>query len=193
MSCMENQPLPLGVPWFSSNVTPPCSRPLHSVNLQRKQNCNLNSPSRHRSFPLQCRAGMANQWELMWSKTRRPASAESHDPNQNVYFEFESNLNPSSRSKIHLQIRAEMPCQWEPAWAEMWALVHSECLLEDRLLKLAHQLSDANLAQMPEFHQRVQVLKRLEYIAPDTTVQMKVWPHLLANIGQDCPMRFPCL
>jgi len=58
----------------------------------------------------------------------------------------------------------------------MWALVHSECLLEERLLRLSHQLSDANLAQMPEFHQRVQVLRRLEYVAPDNTVQMKVAP-----------------
>lgn len=67
-----------------------------------------------------------------------------------------------------------MPCQREPAFGEMWAMVHSEALLEERLKKLAHQLSDANLQQMPEFHQRVEVLKKLEYIAPDNTVQMKV-------------------
>ena len=68
-----------------------------------------------------------------------------------------------------------MPCQREPGFGEMWALVRSEALLEGRLARLAHQLSDANLAQMPEFHQRVNVLRQLKYVAPDDTVLMKVW------------------
>lgn len=67
-----------------------------------------------------------------------------------------------------------MACQREPAFGEMWALVHSEALLEDRLRSLTHQISDANLKQMPEFHQRVDVLQSLEYVSPDNIVQMKV-------------------
>ena len=46
--------------------------------------------------------------------------------------------------------------------------------LEDRLKALTHQISDANLKQMPEFHQRVDVLRNLEYVSPDNIVQMKV-------------------
>lgn len=67
-----------------------------------------------------------------------------------------------------------MPCQREPAFGEMLALVRSDALLEERLRSIAHQLSDANLQQMPEFHQRVEVLRQLGYIAPDSTVEMKV-------------------
>ncbi len=67
-----------------------------------------------------------------------------------------------------------MPCQREPAFGEMLALVRSEALLEDRLRSIAHQLSDANLQQMPEFHQRVEVLRQLGYITSDNTVEMKV-------------------
>ena len=67
-----------------------------------------------------------------------------------------------------------MACQQEPAFGEMLALVRSECLLEERVKSLAHQLSDANLQQMPEFHQRVKVLKQLGYVAADDTVEMKV-------------------
>lgn len=67
-----------------------------------------------------------------------------------------------------------MACHRDPALGEMYALVRSQGLLEGRLRALAHQVSDANLQQMPDFHQRVEVLRRLEYIATDNTVQLKV-------------------
>lgn len=55
----------------------------------------------------------------------------------------------------------------------MWALVRSERLLRSRLDALEHRLSDASLAQMPEFEQRVGVLQELRYISNDRTVQLK--------------------
>lgn len=42
---------------------------------------------------------------------------------------------------------------------------------EERLWGL--QVSDASLAQMPEFRQRVDVLRRMQYLAKDDTVQIK--------------------
>jgi hypothetical protein len=72
------------------------------------------------------------------------------------------------------QARAGMACQRDPALGEMHAMVRSEALLEERLRRLSHQLSDANLAQMPEFEQRVDVLRRLRYISGDNTVELKV-------------------
>ena len=66
-----------------------------------------------------------------------------------------------------------MPCHRDPALGEMYALVRSQGLLESRLKALAHQVSDANLQQMPDFQQRVEVLRRLDYIAQDNTVQLK--------------------
>lgn len=44
----------------------------------------------------------------------------------------------------------------------MYAAVRSEMTLSKRIAALAHQLSDANLAAMPEFHQRIAVLRQLE-------------------------------
>ena len=67
-----------------------------------------------------------------------------------------------------------MPCHRDPALGEMYALVRSQRLLEGRLRALAHQVSDANLQQMPDFQLRVEVLRRLDYIAADNTVQLKV-------------------
>ena len=67
-----------------------------------------------------------------------------------------------------------MGCHRDPGLGEMYALVRSQGLLESRLRALAHQVSDANLQQMPDFQQRVEVLRHLDYIAADNTVQLKV-------------------
>ena len=71
-------------------------------------------------------------------------------------------------------MRANMGCHRDPGLGEMYALVRSQGLLESRLRALAHQVSDANLQQMPDFQQRVEVLRHLDYIAADNTVQLKV-------------------
>ena len=47
---------------------------------------------------------------------------------------------------------------------EAFALVRSEMALGRRITALTHRLSDANLAAMPEFHQRVNVLRELQCV-----------------------------
>ena len=75
---------------------------------------------------------------------------------------------------LTVQARADMACHRDPALGEMYALVRSEALLEDRLNRLKHQVSDASLAQMPDFNQRVQVLRRLDYVSSEDVVELKV-------------------
>lgn len=53
-------------------------------------------------------------------------------------------------------------------------MVRSEALLAERMQRLSHQVSDANLAQMPDFRQRVEVLRRLQYVSEDNIVELKV-------------------
>ena len=50
---------------------------------------------------------------------------------------------------------------------------------EDKHIYLTHlglhaQVSDANLAQMPGYRQRLEVLRRLQYVGPDDSVEVKV-------------------
>lgn len=73
-----------------------------------------------------------------------------------------------------MQARADMPCHRDPALGDMYALVRSEALLAGRLSALTHQVSDASLAQMPDFNQRVAVLRQLDYISSEDVVQIKV-------------------
>lgn len=62
----------------------------------------------------------------------------------------------------------------EPGLGEMYAIVRSEMALSKRIADLAHQLSDANLAAMPEFHQRIAVLRQLECVpCPETHLFIK--------------------
>lgn len=48
------------------------------------------------------------------------------------------------------------------------------CLRVPRSYWLVCQVSDANLAAMPEFRQRVNVLQQLGYVSADSTVEVKV-------------------
>lgn len=82
---------------------------------------------------------------------------------------------------LTVQARADMACHRDPALGEMYALVRSEALLEDRLNRLKHQVSDASLAQMPDFNQRVQVLRQLDYISAEDVVELKVRSCLLPS------------
>lgn len=69
--------------------------------------------------------------------------------------------------------RAAMPCHRDPLLPEMFAIVRSERLLMARLAAVARQMSNANLAQLPEYHQRVKVLQRMGYLERDQAVTMK--------------------
>ena len=56
----------------------------------------------------------------------------------------------------------------------MFAVARSERLLAQRLAAVARQVSNASLAQLPEYHQRVRVLQALGYLEPsDQMVTMK--------------------
>lgn len=69
--------------------------------------------------------------------------------------------------------RAELLPHRCPQLAEQFALVRSQAVLEARLESIRHQLSDASLAQMPEFYQRLDVLRRLEYVDSEDCVALK--------------------
>ncbi|KAK9806276.1 hypothetical protein WJX72_008182 [[Myrmecia] bisecta] len=103
-------------------------------------------------------------------KGEDPAQME---PQQDLKISQYDIVNALRQRQQLIQARAALACHREPALPEMYAIVRSEALLADRLRRLAHQLSDANLQQMPEFQQRVAVLQQLGYVADDKTVQLK--------------------
>lgn len=69
--------------------------------------------------------------------------------------------------------RASLPAHRDPLLPELLAVVRSEALLAQRLAAVARAMSNANLQQLPEYHQRVKVLQRIGYLERDQTVTMK--------------------
>ena len=61
----------------------------------------------------------------------------------------------------------------DPLLPEMFAHVRSEHVLTRRLARAAWRLSDAGLAQLPEFRQRCAALRRLGYLDADGMVTLK--------------------
>ncbi|KAL1921783.1 uncharacterized protein VTP21DRAFT_10425 [Calcarisporiella thermophila] len=56
---------------------------------------------------------------------------------------------------------------------EHYFLVHGERLLKQRIDDLRHSLSDQNLELLPDYEQRVEVLRRLQFVDANDTVQLK--------------------
>lgn len=90
----------------------------------------------------------------------------------------------AARSRMQEEAAALTPhgCPGTPTQV---ALVRSEGVLRRRLQELSHDLSDASLQQMPEFHQRVGVLQQLGYVSPDGTVTLKGRAACEINSTQD--------
>ncbi|KAJ3283372.1 hypothetical protein HK104_010409 [Borealophlyctis nickersoniae] len=60
-----------------------------------------------------------------------------------------------------------------PDLDDHYGLVHSERILQQQVADLAHTISDQNLELLPDYHQRIEVLKRLQFIDEMGTVQIK--------------------
>ncbi len=61
-----------------------------------------------------------------------------------------------------------------PELNQHYGVIHVEHVYKDQLENLAHRISDQNLALLPDFHQRVEVLKRLKFVDEETsTVELK--------------------
>ncbi|TPX59484.1 hypothetical protein SpCBS45565_g07719 [Spizellomyces sp. 'palustris'] len=60
-----------------------------------------------------------------------------------------------------------------PDLIEHYAQVHNERLLQQQVAELAHSISDQNLELLPDYHQRVDVLKVLRFVDENGTVTIK--------------------
>ncbi|TNY19936.1 translation repressor [Rhodotorula diobovata] len=56
---------------------------------------------------------------------------------------------------------------------EPYSILHSERVLEDKIATLRMALSDQNLELLPDYEQRIDVLKELQFIDDNSTVQLK--------------------
>ncbi|RUP46089.1 NUC185 domain-containing protein [Jimgerdemannia flammicorona] len=67
----------------------------------------------------------------------------------------------------------EYQCTRCPDLNEHYGLVHKQWLLKDQIEVLKRTISDQNLELLPDYYQRIEVLKRLNFIDVNGTVQLK--------------------
>ncbi|TWU74181.1 hypothetical protein ED733_001280 [Metarhizium rileyi] len=60
-----------------------------------------------------------------------------------------------------------------PAFLKHFAMCHDEWLIKEHISQLKQSLSDQNLQLLPDYEQRVQVLKELDFIDEATRIQLK--------------------
>ncbi|CAO3616518.1 unnamed protein product [Mucor hiemalis] len=79
------------------------------------------------------------------------------------------------RSKIALmrRLRTEFQCIKCPELDEHYGLIHAHKRLSSQIDMLNMTISDQNLELLPDYHQRIEVLRRLNYIDDQGTVQLK--------------------
>ena len=66
-----------------------------------------------------------------------------------------------------------MPCAEHPDFVALYGRLHQRERVQTQVRHLQHQMSDEALLLLPEYHQRVAVLKALKYTDPDGAVQLK--------------------
>ncbi|KAI7903508.1 NUC185 domain-containing protein [Cokeromyces recurvatus] len=78
-----------------------------------------------------------------------------------------------SRNSLIKRLRTEFQCTKCPEFNEHYGLIHDHKKLSSQIEMLKMTISDQNLELLPDYHQRIEVLRQLNYIDDQGTVQLK--------------------
>ncbi|KAF9011054.1 antiviral helicase [Cyathus striatus] len=84
--------------------------------------------------------------------------------------EFQETLRSRDQLVHALRMKNCVQC---PNFKEHYAVVHGEKVLRANIANLKHALSDQNLELIPDYEQRVEVLKELKFVDENSTVLLK--------------------
>ncbi|KAG1176306.1 hypothetical protein G6F70_005554 [Rhizopus microsporus] len=85
--------------------------------------------------------------------------------------EFQEMLR--SKNSLIKKLRSEFQCIKCPELKEHYSLIHAHKRLSSQIEMLKMTISDQNLELLPDYHQRIEILRRLNYIDDQGTVQLK--------------------
>ncbi|KAG1466814.1 hypothetical protein G6F46_001870 [Rhizopus delemar] len=119
-------------------------------NLER-----VKSAQELQSFGVDARKGGLTEYE--WGKIKD--------------VEFQEMLR--AKNGLMKKLRAEFQCTKCPELKEHYALIHAHKRLSSQIELLKMTISDQNLELLPDYHQRIEILHRLNYIDDQGTVQLK--------------------
>ncbi|KAG0168825.1 hypothetical protein DFQ28_000374 [Apophysomyces sp. BC1034] len=85
--------------------------------------------------------------------------------------EFQEMLR--AKTNLFKRLRTNYQCTKCPDMNEHYALVHAHKRLSSQIDLLKMTISDQNLELLPDYHQRIEVLRQMQYIDEQGTVQLK--------------------
>ncbi|KAI0162119.1 DSHCT domain-containing protein [Xylariaceae sp. FL1272] len=79
-------------------------------------------------------------------------------------------IQKRQREVANIEANATMSC---PKFLRHFAMCHDQWLIKEHISSLRQALSDQNLQLLPDYEQRIEVLKDLSFVDTDTRIQLK--------------------
>ncbi|KAI1177758.1 DSHCT domain-containing protein [Nemania sp. FL0916] len=79
-------------------------------------------------------------------------------------------IHKRQQEAVDIMKTANMQC---PKFLKHFAMCHDQWLIKEHISSLRQALSDQNLQLLPDYEQRIQVLKDLSFVDSDTRIQLK--------------------
>ncbi|KAI8079697.1 NUC185 domain-containing protein [Gilbertella persicaria] len=108
--------------------------------------------------------------ESFGADTKKSGTAE-FDWSKIRDMEFQEMLR--TKTRLMKRLRTEFQCTKCPEIDEHYGLIHAHKRLSSQIDMLKMTISDQNLELLPDYHQRIEVLRQLNYIDDQGTVQLK--------------------
>lgn len=110
--------------------------------------------------------------EVDWERMRRIEFQEALQA-RNVTFQRVQNLSCTLCEQFDDHVCHNSLLRGRQDSLSQYLTLHSEKLLQAKINDLKHEISEQNLALVPDYEQRVAVLKDLKFVNENSTVQLK--------------------
>lgn len=111
--------------------------------------------------------------ELVRLAEGSPGGVASLDPVSELQLRDLELVEVYSRARRLGDALSSYKCVHSPRFSSEYTRMHGRMVIKDELERLCYLVSDQSLLLLPEYQQRIQVLKRLHYVDSSSAVQLK--------------------
>ncbi|MBN3308147.1 SKIV2 Helicase, partial [Amia calva] len=111
--------------------------------------------------------------ELLRLAEANPDGVATLDPVNDLQLKGVEVVEASMRLRILQESLGQFTCVHSPRFSEEFSRLQERMVLQEELDRLQFLVSDQSLSLLPEYHQRVEVLKSLQYVDAGGAVQLK--------------------
>ncbi|XP_032903432.1 helicase SKI2W-like [Amblyraja radiata] len=111
--------------------------------------------------------------ELVRLAEGSPGGVASLDPVSELQLRDLELVEVYSRARRLGEALSSYKCVHSPRFSSEYTRIHERMVIKDELERLCYLVSDQSLLLLPEYQQRIQVLKRLHYVDSSSAVQLK--------------------